>query len=152
MNIREKVSELLKESIKNKDLKKANTLRLIISSIKDKDIIAKTKNKYSGINDEEIIKLLHSMIKQRRASIEMYLKGNRNDLVEVEKNEIQIISSFLPVQLTEKEINDIVIKAILKTNAKTIKDIGKVISLLKQNYSGLIDFAIASKIIKDKLN
>ena len=151
MTVRENVSIELKESMKRKDVDVVNTLRLIIASIKEKDIVAKGNGNPLGISNEEVISLLQTMIKQRNASIEMYIKGKREDLAKKEENEIQIISSFLPDQLSAKEIDDIIMSTIKSSDAKSIKDMGKVINLIKNSYNGRMDFGVVSKIIKEKL-
>ena len=151
MTIRENISKLLKEAMINKDITLTNTLRLILAGIKDKDISARSKSHYEGINETEIISLLQNMIKQRNASIEMYIQGKRDDLVKIEENEIKIISNFLPEQLSENEINDIITNSIRSSEAKSIRDMGKVINLIKEEYNGKMDFGVVSKIIKSKL-
>ena len=151
MTIRENISKLLKEAMINKDITLTNTLRLILASVKDKDISARSKSNSEGINETEIISLLQNMIKQRKASIEMYIQGKRDDLVKVEENEIKIISNFLPEQLSENEINDIITNSIRSSEAKSIRDMGKVINLIKEEYNGKMDFGVVSKIIKAKL-
>ena len=151
MTIREKISKLLKEAMINKDITLTNTLRLILAAVKDKDISARSKSNSEGINETEIISLLQNMIKQRNASIEMYIQGKRDDLVKIEENEIKIISNFLPEQLSENEINDIITNSIRSSGAKSIKDMGKVINLIKEEYNGKMDFGVVSKIIKSKL-
>lgn len=151
MTIRENISKLLKEAMINKDITLTNTLRLILAAVKDKDISARSKSHSEGINETEIISLLQNMIKQRNASIEMYIQGKRDDLVKIEENEIKIISNFLPEQLSENEINDIITNSIRSSGAKSIKDMGKVINLIKEEYNGKMDFGVVSKIIKSKL-
>ena len=151
MTIRENISKLLKEAMINKDITLTNTLRLIIAAVKDKDISARSKSNSEGINETEIISLLQNMIKQRNASIEMYIQGKRDDLVKIEENEIKIISNFLPEQLSENEINDIITNSIRSSGAKSIKDMGTVINLIKEEYNGKMDFGVVSKIIKAKL-
>ena len=151
MTIRENISKLLKEAMINKDITLTNTLRLILAAVKDKDISARSKSNSEGINETEIISLLQNMIKQRNASIEMYIQGKRDDLVKVEEDEIKIISNFLPEQLSENEINDIITKSIRSSEAKSIRDMGKVINLIKEEYNGKMDFEVVSKIIKSKL-
>jgi len=151
MTIRENISKLLKEAMINKDITLTNTLRLILAAVKDKDISARSKSNSEGINETEIISLLQNMIKQRNASIEMYIQGKRDDLVKIEENEIKIISKFLPEQLSENEINDIITNSIRSSGAKSIKDMGKVINLIKDEYNGKLDFGVVSKIIKAKL-
>lgn len=151
MTIRENISKLLKEAMINKDITLINTLRLMLAAVKDKDISARSKSNSEGINETEIISLLQNMIKQRNASIEMYIQGKRDDLVKIEENEIKIISNFLPEQLSENEINDIITNSIRSSGAKSIKDMGKVINLIKDEYNGKMDFGVVSKIIKAKL-
>ena len=151
MTIRENISKLLKEAMINKDITLTNTLRLILAAVKDKDISARSKSNSEGINETEIISLLQNMIKQRNASIEMYIQGKRDDLVKIEENEIKIISKFLPEQLSENEINDIITNSIRSSGAKSIRDMGKVINLIKEEYNGKMDFGVVSKIIKSKL-
>ena len=151
MTIRENISKLLKEAMINKDITLTNTLRLILAAVKDKDISARSKSNFEGIKETEIISLLQNMIKQRNASIEMYIQGKRDDLVKIEESEIKIISNFLPEQLSENEINDIITNSIRSSGAKSIKDMGKVINLIKDEYNGKMDFGVVSKIIKAKL-
>lgn len=151
MTIRENISKLLKEAMINKDITLTNTLRLILAAVKDKDISARSKSNSEGINETEIISLLQNMIKQRNASIEMYIQGKRDDLVKIEESEIKIISKFLPEQLSENEINDIITNSIRSSGAKSVKDMGKVINLIKDEYNGKLDFGVVSKIIKAKL-
>ena len=151
MIIRENISKLLKEAMKKKDIKLTSTLRLILAAIKDKDIIARSNNNSKGVNETEIVSLLQNMIKQRNASIKMYIQGKRDDLVKIEEDEIEIISNFLPEQLSENEINDIITHTIKSSGANSIKDMGKVIDLIRDEYNGKIDFGAISKIIKLKL-
>ena len=149
--MREKLNSELKSSIINKNAVAVKTLRLIIAAIKDRDIVVRSSGNKTGIDDSEIISLLKKMIKQREESIILYKKGKRDDLVKNEENEINIISKFLPAQLNESEVKSIVIEVIKKENAKSIKDMGKVINAIKQDYPNNIDFSLASKIIKDML-
>jgi uncharacterized protein YqeY len=152
MTIREKVTLALKTAMVNKDTHSKNTLRLILSALKDKDIIARGNGNLSGIDEMEVALLLQTMIKQRNASIELYQQGSREDLVEIEKNEISLISNFLPKQYNEEEIKTAVLNAIKSTDANSIKDMGKVIKLLKLDHNGKMDFRIASEIVKLQLS
>ena len=120
MSIREEITNQLKQAMINKNTNLVNTLRLIKASIKDKDIIAKGNGK-GDISDQEIISVLQTMIKQRKASIDMYLSGNREDLVKKEENEIEIISNFLPQQLSLQEIDIIINDMIISSGASSIK-------------------------------
>ena len=151
MSIREEITNQLKDAMINKNTNLVNTLRLIKASIKDKDIIAKGNGK-GDISDQEIISVLQTMIKQRKASIEMYLSGNREDLVKKEESEIETISNFLPEQLSSQEIETIINELIISSGASSIKNIGDVIKLIKEKYEGRIDLGIASKLIKEKLS
>jgi uncharacterized protein YqeY len=151
MSIREEITNQLKDAMINKNTNLVNTLRLIKASIKDKDIIAKGNGK-GEITDQEIISVLQTMIKQRKASIDMYLSGNREDLVKKEESEIEIISNFLPEQLSSQEIETIINELIISSGASSIKNIGDVIKLIKEKYEGRIDLGVASKLIKEKLS
>ena len=151
MTIREEIKNNLKEAMIKKNVDLISALRLVIASIKDRDIIAKGKGNDSGINDEEIISLLQTMIKQRKSSIDMYLEGKREDLAKKEQNEIEIISKFLPKQLSKEEINNIIDMTIKSCEASSMKDMGKVINLLKKKYNGEMNFGDVSKIVKSKL-
>ena len=152
MNMRETIEARYKEAIKAKNNNEVNTLRLIKSAIKDKDIASRTSDNSQEINEEEILLLLQALIKQRKDSIESFEKASRKDLVEVEKKEIEIISSFLPNQLNENEIKEIVIKIIKENKLSSIKDMGSLMKVLKENYSGKIDMAVAGKLAKLYLN
>jgi uncharacterized protein YqeY len=151
MNIRQNVFSALKAAMIKKDAKVISTLRLIMAAIKDKDIVLKGNGDASGIDETAIILLMQTMIKQRNASIVLFKQGIREDLVKIEEDEILIISSFLPKQLNDQEIEDAVVNAIKLTQSVSIKDMGKVINLMKQNYIGKMDFRIVSRIVKEKL-
>ena len=151
MTIREDIKNNLKEAMIKKNVDLMSAIRLVIASIKDRDIIARGKGNDSGINDKEIISLLQTMIKQRKSSIEMYLGGKREDLAKKEQNEIEIISKFLPKQLSKEEINNIIDMTIKSCEASSMKDMGKVINLLKKKYNGEMNFGDVSKIVKSKL-
>jgi len=151
MSIREEITNQLKVAMINKNTNLVNTLRLIKASIKDKDIIAKGNGK-GDITDKEIISVLQTMIKQRKASIDMYLSGNREDLVTKEESEIEIISNFLPEQLSSQQIETIIDELIISSRASSVKNIGDVIKLIKEKYEGRIDLGVASKLIKEKLS
>jgi len=151
MSIRQNVSTALKAAMIKKDVRLINTLRLIIAAIKDRDILLKGNGNSSGIDEIEITLLMQTMIKQRNASIVLFKQGIREDLVKIEEDEILIISNFLPEQLNEQEIEDAVVNAIKLTKSESMKDMGKVISLMKQDYIGKMDFRIVSRIVKEKL-
>ena len=152
MNIREKVSKNLKEAMIKKDTSLVSTLRLILAAIKEKDIISKGKGHCSEVNDKEIISLLQTMIKQRKGSIELYMKGKRVDLAKKEEDEIKIISNFLPSQLSKEEIDEIINNTLESYEVNSMKDIGKVMKIIKDKYDGMMDFGYVSKVVKEKLS
>ncbi len=151
MSIRKKIEDNLQLALKEKNRTLISTLRLIMAGIKDKDIAFRSKDNKEGIKDEDIKQLLKKMIKQRNESIEIYKKGNRNDLLDIENKEVQIISKFLPTQLNEKETNKICQEAMNKVGATSVKDMGKVMGLLKKNYADVLDFSKAGLILKNIL-
>ena len=126
--MREKLNSELKKSIINKDLTATKTIRLIIAAIKDRDIVVRTEGNQNGISEADIISLLKKMQKQREESIQLYTKGNRMDLVKSEEDEIKIIKQFLPKQMNDDEIKNLVKEAIEINDAKSIRDMGKVMS------------------------
>tara|TARA_B100001741_G_C16428149_1_gene539595 strand:- start:434 stop:892 length:459 start_codon:yes stop_codon:yes gene_type:complete len=150
MSLRNKIEEDYKKSIKNKDQKKVNTLRLIKSAIKDKDILTRLTSK-DGITDPEILSLLISLIKQRKDSIEQFQKASREDLIKNEQIEIDLINQYLPDQKNEEETENIVIELIKSNNMNNIKDMGKLMGLIKSKYSGEVDMGLVGKIAKSKL-
>lgn len=149
--LREEIKKELVAAMKDKNESKTATLRLINAAIKDKDIEARPKGNLNGIDDSAILSLLQSMIKQRKESIEMYKQGNRLDLAEKEQAEIDIISAFLPKQLSESEMKEKIQSIIASTGASSIKDMGKVMGALKAQYAGQMDFSVASGLIKQLL-
>ena len=151
MSLRNKIDEDYKQSIKNKDQQKIDTLRLIRSAIKDKDISSRTSENKEVINDTEILSLLLNLIKQRKDSIEQFQKAKRNDLIENEQNEIEVIKDYLPQQKTEEETKKIIDEIIKNSNFKSIKDMGKLMSIIKNEYTGEVDMGLVGKIAKSKL-
>ena len=152
MSLNDKIETDYKNALKSKDKGKISTFRLILSSIKDLDISNRSGPNKKDTDDEDIKKLLKKMIKQRSESIEVYKKNNREDLLEIEEREVQIISEYLPKQLSEEETTKICKEIVEKIEAKSIKDMGKVMGELKKNYSDTIDFSKAGSIIKGILN
>ena len=151
MSLREKIESDYKNALKSKDKNKISTYRLILSGIKDLDINNRSGPNKKDTDDEDIKKLLKKMIKQRSESIEVYKKNNRNDLLEIEENEVNVLSEYLPKQMSEEETISICKQIIEKTGANSIKEMGKVMGELKQNYSDTIDFSKAGALIKDLL-
>ena len=152
MSLREKIESDYKNALKSKDKNKISTYRLILSSIKDLDINNRSGPNKKETDDEDIKKLLKKMIKQRSESIEVYKKNNRIDLLEIEENEVNVLSEYLPKQMSEEETISICKQIIEKTGASSIKEMGKVLGELKQNHSDTIDFSKAGALIKDLLS
>ena len=152
MSLKDTIENEYKNALKLKDKNKISTYRLILSSIKDLDIANRSGPNKKDTDDEDIKKLLKKMVKQRAESIDIYKKNNRADLLEVEQNEFDILTSFLPKQLGEDETKKICSDLITKLGASSIKDIGKVMGELKKTHSDEIDFAKAGPMIKDLLS
>ena len=152
MNLRTTIEERYKNAIRAKNNNEINTLRLIKSAIKDKDIASRTTNQKEGINDTEIMSLLQNLIKQRNVSITSFESAGRDDLADTEKKEIEIISQFLPKQKTEEETKLLISNIIKEEKLLNIKDMGKLMSILKSKHSGSLDMGLAGKIAKSKLS
>ena len=152
MSLRDTIESEYKNALKSKNKTKISTYRLILSSIKDLDISNRSGPNKKETDDEDIKKLLKKMIKQRTESIEIYKKNNRNDLLEVEQKEHEIISIFLPKQLGDDETKEICKEIVESIGASSIKDMGKVMGELKKKHSDEIDFSKAGSIIKEILN
>ena len=152
MSLKDKIETNYKNSLKSKDKAAISTYRLILSSIKDIDIVNRSGQNKKETDDEDIKKLLKKMIKQRVESIDIYKKNNRQDLLEVEQKEYEILSSFLPKQLSEEETKNICNALVKKLNATSIKDMGKVMGVLKKEYSDNLDFSKAGSYLKETLN
>ena len=151
MSLRNKIDEDYKQSIKNKDQQKVDTLRLIRSAIKDKDISTRTSENKEGINDAEILSLLINLIKQRKDSIEQFQKAKRDDLIKNEQSETEIINEYLPQQKTQEETEKIINEIITTNNLESIKDMGKLMSIIKNDFAGEVDMGLVGKIAKSKL-
>jgi len=152
MSIKEKINDEYKTALKSKDKNKISTYRLILSGIKDLDISNRSGPNKKETDDEDIKKLLKKMIKQRNESVEIYKKNKREDLLKIEQGEIDLLSTYLPKQLSEEETKKICSEVILKVGAQSIKDMGKVMGELKKNYSDSIDFSKAGSMLKGLLN
>ena len=152
MSLKVKIETEYKNALKSKDKIRISTYRLILSSIKDLDILNRSGPNKKETDDEDIKKLLKKMMKQRAESIDIYKKNNRSDLLEIEQNEFSILSSFLPKQLDDEETKLICSELITKIGANSIKDMGKVMGELKKSHSDEIDFAKAGSMIKELLN
>ena len=150
-NLREDIAAAMKDALKAKDQVALATMRLISAALKDRDIAARSKGNSDGISDDAILSLLQSMIKQRRDSIEAYEKGGRMELAQQEAEEISIIEGFLPAQMNDDEIAAAVDSVISDVEATTLKDMGKVMAALKEQFAGQMDFGKASGAVKAKL-
>ena len=149
--MKDTISNELTNSLKSGEKDRIHTLRLILAAIKDKEIASRSSGRDAIISDENIIQILKKMVKQRNDSIEMFDKAGRDELVTKEKNEISIINEFLPEQLSSEETLKLCDNAIQASNAESIKEIGKVIKYLKENSPSSLDMALASKILREKL-
>ena len=152
MSLKETIETEYKNALKSKDKSKISTYRLILSSIKDLDISNRSGPNKKETDDEDIKKLFKKMVKQRAESIDIYKKNNRLDLLEVEQNEYDILSSFLPKQLNDEDTKKICGEIISKLGATSIKDMGKVMGELKKMHADEIDFAKAGVLLKELLN
>ena len=149
--IRDQLSDALKTSMKEKKQVAVSTLRLIQAAIKDRDIAARSKGVDDGISDEEILQVLQTMVRQRHDSIEMYTKGNRDELAEREAQEIEVIQAFMPRQLDDAEIEAAIDHVVEATGAVSIKDMGKAMGALRERYAGQMDFGKAGAALKARL-
>ena len=152
MPLREKINQQFNAALKNKNKTLVSTLRLILAAIKERDIANRTSGKKEEVKDQEILRVLQKMKKQRQDSAELYKKGGRQELLNIEEDEIKIIDTFLPKQLSEEETKKICKQIIESVGASSIKDMGKIMGILKQKYSDSIDFSKANIIIKGLLN
>ena len=151
MSIRSDIEKNYQQSIRDKKSDITNTLRLIKSAIKDKDIVGRSTGNNNGISDQEILGLLQNLVKQRKDSIESFKTANRQDLIEKEESEIEIIKIYLPKQKNEEEISLIIEDLIRSNNLSSIKDMGKLMGIMKNKYSGEIDMGLVGKVAKLKL-
>ena len=151
MPLRTEIEQKLQAALKERKKLQTSTLRLILAAIKDKDISVRTKESKEGIKDNDIKQLLKKMIKQRNESIELYKKNNRNDLLEIEKGEIEIISSFLPRQFNDEETLKICKETIQSTKAEGLKNMGKVMGTIKKKYADVLDFSKVGSLVRELL-
>ena len=152
MNLRKQIEEKYVNAIKSKNADETNALRLIKSAIKDKDIANRTSENNTEINDQQILVLLQSMIKQRKESFTQFEAAGRVELAQKENREIEILSNFLPTQLSKEEINLAISKALNDLNVQSSQDIGKVMGLLNNNLKGKADMSLVSQLVKNELN
>jgi uncharacterized protein YqeY len=149
--LRDDINNALKDAMKAKDERRVSTLRLVNSTFKNADIEARGQSK-GPLGDAELLSLLQKMIKQRQESVELYDKGGRPELAQQERDEIAIIASYLPKQMSEDDVKGAIAEAIRDTGAAGMKDMGKVIAALRAKYAGQMDFAKASALVKGALS
>ena len=152
MSLREKINKQFNTALKSRNKTLVSTLRLVLAAIKDRDIANRTQDKKDAVNDDEIIKVLRKMKKQRQDSVDLYKKGGRQELSEIEEAEIKVIDSFLPKQLSDEETKKICKEIIKSLGASSLKDMGKIMGSLKQKYSDSIDFSKVNLIVKGLLS
>jgi uncharacterized protein YqeY len=149
--LREAFTERLKQAMRARDARTVSAVRLILAGLKDRDIAVRGTGNTTGIEDADILRLLQGMVKQRREAIVMYRQGNRPELAQREEEEITVIESFLPQQMGDEEIAAAVRAAIAETGAAGIKDMGKVMTALRERHAGVIDMARAGAVVKQML-
>ncbi|WP_439105224.1 GatB/YqeY domain-containing protein [Celeribacter marinus] len=151
MDMRDRINTALKTAMKEKDKERLSTLRLINAAIKDRDIAARGEGDDSGVEDSDVLQILGKMVKQRQESAKAFEEGGRIELAEKERSEILIVEEFLPRQLDARETEAAIDAAIAETNAESIRDMGKVMGVLKAKYTGQLDFGAVGGKIKAKL-
>jgi uncharacterized protein YqeY len=149
--LRDDINNALKDAMKAGDARRVSTLRLVNATVKNADIEARGQGK-GPLTDEELLSVLQKMIKQRHESAELYEKGGRADLVAQEREEIAIISHYLPRQMTDQEIHDTIGALIKETGATAMKDMGKVMAAIRERYAGKLDVGKASAAVKKLLS
>jgi uncharacterized protein YqeY len=146
--LRQAFTDRLRQAMKARETLVVSTIRLILAGLKDRDIAARGRGNAEGLSDAEIQRMLQAMIKQRRESITLYQQGNRGDLAQREREEIAVIESFLPSQLDQAGIEAAVVAVIRETGAVGMKDMGRIMGMLRERHEGVIDFALAGAIVK----
>ena len=149
--LRSRLTEALKTAMKAKDERAVSTVRMILAKLKERDIEVRPKGNPQGISDAEMVAMMQDMIKQRRESIELYEKGRRPELAQKEREEIAVIESFMPRQLSEEEMGQAIREVIGELGAKEAKDMGRVMAKLRERYAGTMDFAKASAVVRAQL-
>ena len=149
--LRDDINNALKDAMKAGDARRVSTLRMVNSGLKNADIEARGQGK-GPLSDEDLLSLLQKMIKQRHESVELYEKGGRPELAAQEREEITIISKYLPAQMTEHEISETIAALLKETGATAMKDMGKVMAAMKERYAGKLDFSKASAAVKKMLS
>lgn len=150
--LREAITQALKRSLKEKNGRATSTLRLILAALKDRDIAARGKGRTEGVPDDEILQMLQTMVKQRRESIGLYEQGGRLELAEQEREEIEVIDTFLPQQMDEPAMQEAVETVVEDMGATSLKEMGAVMSELRNRFPGRMDFGRAAAIVKEQLS
>jgi uncharacterized protein YqeY len=152
MNLRERLGTSLKDAMRAKDATRLMTLRLINAAIKDRDIDARAEGNETGVSDDTLLAILSKMVKQRQESARAYEEGGRLELAEKELSEITIVEEFLPRQLSATETEQVIADAIAEADANSIRDMGKVMGVLKAKYTGQLDFGKVGGLVKAQLS
>ena len=152
MSLRAQFTDAMKDAMKAKDAKRLATVRLILAALKDRDIAARSETNKDLVSDDDILTLLAKMIKQREESATAFDAGNRPEMATGEREEIAVIRTFMPAQMDEAAMKDAIAKVIAESGAASIKDMGKVMAVLKERYAGQMDFSKASAATKDALS
>ncbi len=151
MSLRERINAAVKEAMKGREMERLATLRLINAAIKDRDIAARGEGSDEPVDDAAIVALLGRMVRQRQESARMFLEGARAELAEKEQDEIRVIEEFLPRQLSPAEADRAIAEAIAETGATSLRDIGKVMAVLKARHAGQMDFGAAGGVLRTRL-
>jgi uncharacterized protein YqeY len=150
--LRQRLNDTYKDAMKSRDARAVSTMRMVLAALKDRDIAARPAGNVAGIGESEIVDMLQKLVKQRQESIVLYKQGNRPELAQQEEEEIAVIERFLPKQLSEAEAAAAIDGALAEIKAASIKDMGKVMALLKERYAGRLDFARAGALVKQRLS
>ena len=152
MDLRTRINTAMKQAMKDKDAARLSTVRLINAAIKDRDIAARSEGKENGVGEDEVLAILGKMVKQRRESARTYEEGGRLDLAEREEAEIVVIEEFLPRPLSQDEVAAALDEAVAEVGAESIRDMGRVMGILKSKYTGQMDFGAVGPMLKDRLS
>lgn len=152
MDLRTRINTAMKQAMKDKDAARLSTVRLINAAIKDRDIAARAEGKENGVGEDEVLAILGKMVKQRRESARTYEEGGRLDLAEREEAEIVVIEEFLPRRLSQDEVAAALDEAVAEVGAESIRDMGRVMGILKSKYTGQMDFGAVGPMVKDRLS
>ncbi|MCF4164838.1 GatB/YqeY domain-containing protein [Zavarzinia compransoris] len=150
--LRDRLNGAMKDAMRAKDMTRVTTIRMILAAFKDRDIAARTEGPDGGVGEAELVNVLQKLVKQRRDSIEAYEKGGRPELAEKERAEIAVIEDYLPQQMSEDEMKSAIAAAVADTGAAGMKDMGKVMAMLRERHGGTMDFGKASPLVKAALS